>query len=372
MQKPFFSIVVVSLNPGERLKKTLDSIGNQTFTDYEVVLKDGGSTDDSLEKLKLDGYFENKNQIVIQQKRDKSIYDGMNQAVSLATGRYVLFLNCGDYFYSDRVLEEVAEFIHDDRKLKVSTAADNNLRSDLDCEKKNFAIEAVEVPKKIFYGNQYNRQQDTVVYSAPEINDFTCYRNVPCHQVCFYDYRLFEKRAYELNYKVRADYEHFLYSIYEEEAKGVSMPIIVASYEGGGFSESKENQKRDRLEHKMTVNKYMKKSQLFFAKSYMVITLMPLRRALSESRHFSKFYNGLKSLIEHLGSDAFPRIKLGVGAKPKEADLADWVTGKLSRANYELMVPCLEACLDASRLIMNGKCEEAMGKYNGMKPEAKA
>ena len=83
-------------------------------------------------------------------------------------------------------------------------------------------------------------------------------------------------------------------------------------------------------------------------------------------------HNGLKSLIEHLGSDAFPRIKLGVGAKPKEADLADWVTGKLSRANYELMVPCLEACLDASRLIMNGKCEEAMGKYNGMKPEAKA
>ena len=105
MQKPFFSIVVVALNPGERLKKTLDSIGNQTFTDYEVILKDGGSTDDSLEKLKQDGYFENKNQIVIQQKKDESIYDGMNQAVSLVTGRYVLFLNCGDYFYSDRVLE---------------------------------------------------------------------------------------------------------------------------------------------------------------------------------------------------------------------------------------------------------------------------
>ena len=300
MQKPFFSIVVVSLNPGERLKKTLDSIGNQTFTDYEVVLKDGGSTDDSLEKLKLDGYFENKNQIVIQQKRDKSIYDGMNQAVSLATGRYVLFLNCGDYFYSDRVLEEVAEFIHDDRKLKVSTAADNNLRSDLDCEKKNFAIEAVEVPKKIFYGNQYNRQQDTVVYSAPEINDFTCYRNVPCHQVCFYDYRLFEKRAYDLKYKVRADYEHFLYSIYEENAVGVAMPVIVASYEGGGFSETKENRKRSALEHKEITMKYLGKAKVFKYRCIMWLTLAPLRTLIAESPALSGMYNGVKNYIYKL------------------------------------------------------------------------
>lgn len=299
MQKPFFSIVVVALNPGERLKKTLDSIGNQTFTDYEVVLKDGGSNDDSLEKLKRDGYFENKNQIVIQQKRDKSIYDGMNQAVSLATGRYVLFLNCGDYFYSDRVLEEVAEFICDDRKLKVSAAADNKFGSNLECEKK-FAIEAVEVPKKIFYGNQYNRQQDTVVYSAPEINDFTCYRNVPCHQVCFYDYRLFEKRAYDLKYKVRADYEHFLYSIYEENAVGVSMPVIVASYEGGGYSETKENRKRSALEHKEITMKYLGKAKVFKYRCIMWLTLAPLRTLIAESPALSGMYNGVKNYIYKL------------------------------------------------------------------------
>lgn len=299
MQKPFFSIVVVALNPGERLKKTLDSIGNQTFTDYEVVLKDGGSTDDSLEKLKRDGYFENKNQIVIQQKRDGSIYDAMNQAVSLVTGRYVLFLNCGDYFYSDRVLEEVAELICDDRKLKVSTAADSKFGSNLECEKK-FAIEAVEVPKKIFYGNQYNRQQDTVVYSAPEINDFTCYRNVPCHQVCFYDYRLFEKRAYDLKYKVRADYEHFLYSIYEENAVGVAMPVIVASYEGGGFSETKENRKRSALEHKEITMKYLGKAKVFKYRCIMWLTLAPLRTLIAESPALSGMYNGVKNYIYKL------------------------------------------------------------------------
>lgn len=287
MQKPFFSIVVVALNPGERLKETLDSIGNQTFQDYEVILKDGGSTDGSLEKLQQQGYFDNKKQIVIQQKKDKSIYDGMNQAVSFVKGRYVQFLNCGDYFYSDTVLEEVAEFIESERRKRVQASLSNQ----------EFSIEAVEQPPVIFYGNQYNRQQDTTVYSAPEINDFTCYRNVPCHQVCFYDYRLFEKRAYDLKYKVRADYEHFLYSIYEESAAGISMPVMVVSYEGGGFSETKENRKRSAMEHKEITTKYLGKGKVFKYRCIMWLTLAPLRTMIAESPALSGGYNAIKNTI---------------------------------------------------------------------------
>ena len=287
MQKPFFSIVVVALNPGERLEKTLKSIENQTFKDYEVILKDGGSTDGSLEKLRQQGYFENKNQIVIQQKKDKSIYDGMNQAVPLVKGYYVLFLNCGDYFYSDTVLAEVAEFIRSENKNSILDSINEKL----------FAIEAVEQEIKIFYGNQYNRQQDAIVYSAPQINDFTCYRNVPCHQVCFYDFRLFEKRAYELKYKVRADYEHFLYSIYEENAKGVSMPIIIASYEGGGFSETKENRKQSAVEHREISTKYLGKAKVWKYRAVMWLTLAPLRTMIAENPALAGMYNGVKNTI---------------------------------------------------------------------------
>lgn len=287
MQKPFFSIVVVALNSGERLKETLDSIGNQTFQNYEVILKDGGSTDGSLEKLQQQGYFDNKKQIVIQKKKDKSIYDGMNQAVSFVKGRYVQFLNCGDYFYSDTVLEEVAEFIESERRKCVQSSLSNQ----------EFSIEAVEQPPVIFYGNQYNRQQDTTVYSAPEINDFTCYRNVPCHQVCFYDYRLFEKRAYDLKYKVRADYEHFLYSIYEESAAGISMPVMVVSYEGGGFSETKENRKRSAMEHKEITTKYLGKGKVFKYRCIMWLTLAPLRTMIAESPALSGGYNAIKNTI---------------------------------------------------------------------------
>lgn len=290
MQKPFFSIVVVALNPGERLKETLESIEKQTFRDYEVILKDGGSTDGSLKKLQRQGYFENKNEIVIQQKKDKSIYDGMNQAVSFVKGRYVMFLNCGDYFYSDTVLEEVAEYIRVENKKSIQGSMNEN----------HFAIEAVEQEIKIFYGNQYNRQQDSIVYSAPQINDFTCYRNVPCHQVCFYDYRLFEKRAYDLKYKVRADYEHFLYSIYEEGAKGIFMPVMIVSYEGGGFSETKENRKRSAMEHKEITMKYMGKEKVKKYQLIMWLTLAPLRTVIAENPVLSGGYNAIKNTIYRL------------------------------------------------------------------------
>lgn len=297
MQKPFFSIVVTALNPGERLEKTLNSIVNQTFSDYEVILKDGGSTDGSLESLQKKGYFQDKNQIRIQQKKDRSIYDGMNQAVSYVSGKYVQFLNCGDYFYSDTVLEEIAKFILcEDTKNSSIVSKETAVREDVSLA----SASSYEMPSgslMIFYGNQYNQLQDTIVYSAPQINDFTCYRNVPCHQVCFYDSRLFEKRAYDLKYRVRADYEHFLYSIYEEQAKGVSMPVIVASYEGGGFSETKENRRQSALEHKEITIKYLGKAKVMKYRMIMWLTLAPIRTWIAENPALSGVYNGVKNTV---------------------------------------------------------------------------
>ena len=103
MQMKFFSIIVVSLNPGERLKQTLLSILNQTFTDYEVIIKDGGSKDGSTDFLQKEGILDNNPQIRYITQPDESIYDGMNQALSYVNGKYVQFLNCGDLFYDKDV-----------------------------------------------------------------------------------------------------------------------------------------------------------------------------------------------------------------------------------------------------------------------------
>ena len=78
---------------------------------------------------------------------------------------------------------------------------------------------------------------------------------------------------------------------------------------------------------------------------------------------------GLYSIIYQLSSDAFPRIRIGVGKKPEGYDMKDWVLSRFTDADLETMRPCFEACADAAALIMDNKIEAAMGKYNGMSPE---
>lgn len=277
MQTTFFSIVVVSLNPGARLRETLQSILEQTFTDYEVIIKDGGSKDGSADFLEKEGILDTYPQIRRYVEADKSIYDGMNQALAHVTGKYVQFLNCGDLFYDKDVLKKVADFIQKE--------TDDNVH-------KEFGKEG----PMIFYGNQYNLLQKSEVTSAPEMNDFACYRNVPCHQVCFYDRRLFEKRAYLTQYTVRADYEHFLYSVYEQKAKTRSMPVVICSYEGGGYSETKENRKKSALQHREITAKYLGK-KVWKYRFLMWVSLAGLRTKIAESPVLAGPYNALKKKL---------------------------------------------------------------------------
>ena len=76
-------------------------------------------------------------------------------------------------------------------------------------------------------------------------------------------------------------------------------------------------------------------------------------------------HNGLKDIILKLGSDNFPRIKFGVGAKPNpEYDLADWVLGQFTEAEGKALYPLLQNTAEACILIMQGKPEEAMSRFN--------
>lgn len=76
-------------------------------------------------------------------------------------------------------------------------------------------------------------------------------------------------------------------------------------------------------------------------------------------------HNGIKSIIAHLGSENFPRIKMGVGAKPHpDYDLADWVLSNFPKKDIPLMRDAIDCACDALPLILNGDIEAAMSKYN--------
>ena len=76
-------------------------------------------------------------------------------------------------------------------------------------------------------------------------------------------------------------------------------------------------------------------------------------------------HNGLKSIIAHLASEEFPRVKIGVGKKPTpEYDLADWVLGKLPKEHSDQIDARLEDIYSATALIAGGDIDGAMQKYS--------
>ena len=87
---------------------------------------------------------------------------------------------------------------------------------------------------------------------------------------------------------------------------------------------------------------------------------MRIRRKGTDGGH-----NGIKSIIYHLQSDEFPRIKIGVGKKPNEDyDLADWVLSRFSDNELKELKSVLENAADAVELIVDGRIDEAMNKFN--------
>ena len=77
-------------------------------------------------------------------------------------------------------------------------------------------------------------------------------------------------------------------------------------------------------------------------------------------------HNGIKSVIAELGSQEFPRVKIGVGAKPNpEYDLADWVLSGFSAAEEKLLQPAMERAADAALCIIDHGTAEAANRYNG-------
>ncbi len=76
-------------------------------------------------------------------------------------------------------------------------------------------------------------------------------------------------------------------------------------------------------------------------------------------------HNGIKSIISCLGSEEFPRIKLGVGQKPHpDYDLVDWVLGKLPEGDRKALDEAIRRACDAAELLADGQVEEAMNRYS--------
>lgn len=201
MRQPQVSIIIPTFNSGKTLSVALNSIINQTVNNWEVVIMDAVSTDDTIE---IANHYKQqyKEQIRIYSEKDKGIYDAMNKGIDKANGLWLFFMGSDDSFYENLTLE----------KIFTSKEITNN---------------------DVVYGN--------VIWSAKVYDgEFTynklTYTNI-CHQAIFFKKSVFKKTGlYNLKYRVCADWNHNIKWFFSSKIKHAYKNVIVANYADDGFS----------------------------------------------------------------------------------------------------------------------------------------
>ena len=106
-KRPLISIITITFNASETLPFTMESIAGQTFTDFEHIIVDGASKDETI----MIGRRMGTPNLRIFSEHDDGLYDAMNKGIKLARGRYIIFLNSGDKFHAEDTLKAYAEAI---------------------------------------------------------------------------------------------------------------------------------------------------------------------------------------------------------------------------------------------------------------------
>ena len=107
------SIITINYNNAAGLKKSLDSVAEQTYTDFEHIIVDGASTDGSVDEIIAysQSPIANRHKITWISEPDTGIYNAMNKGIKMANGEYLLFLNSGDYLVNEYVIDYVMPFL---------------------------------------------------------------------------------------------------------------------------------------------------------------------------------------------------------------------------------------------------------------------
>lgn len=202
---PELSIITVCFRAKTEIQATIESILSQTWTDFEYLVIDGGSDDGTKELLEQSsGFFAEKNlDFRFVSEPDRGIYDAMNKGSLLARGKWLLFLNAGDLFADNTVLEYIFS--------KPSNA-------------------------HIIYGDTiciYQGQKK--LYPALPLEHLT-YEMAFCHQSVFVLRELMLAHPYDISYKVCADHYFFL-TMYLDNRIFEYRPIPVSLYEISGYSD---------------------------------------------------------------------------------------------------------------------------------------
>ncbi|WP_205747260.1 glycosyltransferase family 2 protein [Desulfopila sp. IMCC35006] len=202
LKQPLISVITVVFNGADTIENTFASVFSQDFDDFEYIVVDGGSKDDTVDIIKRN----ESNLAYWVSETDKGVYDAMNKAVHLAKGKWIYFLGADDVLYN--ILAKMASYLVDETT--------------------------------IYYGDVFRpfaKRRYDGQFSALKLS----FRNI-CHQSIFYPRYVFEKYSYDLNYPLFSDYELNMRCYADRDLRFEYVPLTIAIYNDvGGLSQSKDD-----------------------------------------------------------------------------------------------------------------------------------
>lgn len=242
-----FTIVTVTYNSSKTLEKTILSVINQTYKNFEYIIIDGKSTDTTINIIRQ--YGQSLSSWVSE--KDNGIYDAMNKGVRLASGKWTIFMNSGDVFADNNVLQ------------KVATIASNG-------------------DQDILYGDIFVEKKGglTLKEAAEPCNKQRMYF---CHQSAFTKTSILKEMPFDTRFSMSSDL-HFFKRCYYKRLKFKHMKLPVAIYDRGGISNT--NRLAGLLDNVAVIKEIDKapKKYKFLLKLYFVITRIRISNIFKRSK----------------------------------------------------------------------------------------
>jgi len=265
------SIITINYNNKEGLQKTIESVLNQTFIDFEYIIIDGGSTDGS--KALLETYDDKINYWVSE--KDKGIYNAMNKGILKATGDYLQFLNSGDWLLDECILSKV---FNEPRNAEILYGNMNNILS-------NGTINLM-VPLS-----------ETELTLA---NFNTNIRPTILHPSSFIKRSLFADGLYDENYSIIADIKFFIEKIIIKNCTVNYLPYTITNFNMDGISSNPDNwiktvEERNRIFTEFLPPRMLKDYEVYFqVKDSSILKYIPM---LEKTNNLKRLVTKLVALI---------------------------------------------------------------------------
>lgn len=218
------TVITVCCNAKNRVGETIKSVCNQTYHDIEYLIVDGASTDGTEEIL---SEYSKYPDIKIYSEKDFGIYNAMNRGIARASGDFIIFINAGDSFYKNDVVEKAVTFMEKNRDA-------------------------------IYYGNVAVKimANERILDEEEDIKKGLSTGWMPCHQAVFAPTYSLRNHYFNEHYQIRADYEWLVYCVCNN-IECIRLPFVVCNYDKSGVSSDALHMETRHAETQEVLNRYL-------------------------------------------------------------------------------------------------------------------